>query len=132
MHNGQPFLASECHVLIAKHPLDYAQKIDEIAPIVTSVNDANYVTLGHFGIVTTGTCKIDTSINEGVPPVGAIDELQVERKRSNDQPPVVRKVKNVEAREVRKASEKKSRKQKFSKSLASDQAKGVAKASSSV
>ncbi|XWS24347.1 hypothetical protein CRYUN_Cryun28dG0093800 [Craigia yunnanensis] len=128
----EPLLASDCHALTVEHPLDYAQKIGEIVPIVTPVNGANCVTLEHLGIATTRTGKIDTPINEDVQPAGAIDELQVERERSNDQHSVVREVKNVEAREVRKASEKKSRKQKSSKSQASDQAKGVAKASSSV
>ncbi|XWS14588.1 hypothetical protein CRYUN_Cryun35bG0022800 [Craigia yunnanensis] len=124
-------LASDCHTLTAEHTQDYTQKIDEIVPIVTPVNDANCVTLEQPGIATARTSKIDTSINEGVQPAGAIDELLVETERSNDQPSVVREVKNVEAREVRKASEKKSRKQKSSKSQASDQAKGIAKASSS-
>ncbi|XWS25746.1 hypothetical protein CRYUN_Cryun27aG0094200 [Craigia yunnanensis] len=128
----EPLLASDSHVLKAEQPLDCAKKIDEIAPIVTPVNDANRVPLERLGIATARTCKIDTPIDEGVQLTAAIDELQVERERSNDQPSVVREVKNVEAREVRKASEKKSRKQKSSKSQASDQAKGVAKASFSV
>ncbi|XP_022772767.1 uncharacterized protein LOC111315363 isoform X2 [Durio zibethinus] len=128
----EPLLASDSRALTAEQPLDCVQKIDEIVPVVTPVNDANCVSLEHLGIVTPRTYKIDTPINEGVQPTAASDELQVERERSSDQLSVVREVKNVEAREVRKASEKKSRKQKSSKSHASDQAKGVAKASSSV
>ncbi|XP_022768947.1 uncharacterized protein LOC111312697 isoform X2 [Durio zibethinus] len=122
----EPLLASDCYALAAEQPLDYAQKI------VTLVNDANCGTLEHLGIATARTCKIDTPMNEGIQPTSAIDQLQVERERSNDQPSVMREVKNVEARQVRKASEKKSRKQKSSKSQASDQAKGVSKASSLV
>ncbi|XVE56032.1 hypothetical protein DITRI_Ditri03aG0204900 [Diplodiscus trichospermus] len=126
----EPLLASECHALKVEHPLDHAQKIDEIVPIV---NDANCVTLENLGIATARTCETATPINEGVQPAAAAtDELQVERERSNDQPSVVREVKNVEAREGRKASEKKSRKQKSSKSQASDLAKEVSKASSLV
>ncbi|XVF36120.1 hypothetical protein REPUB_Repub19eG0031100 [Reevesia pubescens] len=128
----EPLLPPDCNAVKTEQPFDYAQKIDEIVPIVR-VHDANCVTSEQHGIATARTSKIDTpTINKGVQPTGAVDELQVEREGSDDRPSVVREVKNVEAREVRKASEKKSRKQKSSKSQASDQAKMVAKASSSM
>ncbi|OMO87603.1 hypothetical protein CCACVL1_08894 [Corchorus capsularis] len=127
----EPLVASDFHAIKPEQPLDDAQKIDEIVPITTPTDGANSATLEQHGIADATTCNIDSPINDGVQPSGAIDE-QVEIERTNDQPPVAREVKNVEPREVKKASEKKSRKQKSSKSQASDQAKGVAKASSSV
>ncbi|KAK5845586.1 protein ESSENTIAL FOR POTEXVIRUS ACCUMULATION 1-like [Gossypium arboreum] len=125
-------LASECHALPMEQPLDYTQKIDEIAPVVPTVDDATCGTLEHHEIATARTSKTDIPINEGVQSTDSIDELLVGREKGNDQPSVVREAKNVEAHEVRKASEKKSRKQKSSKSQASDLAKGLPKASSLV
>ncbi|KAK9271198.1 hypothetical protein L1049_026788 [Liquidambar formosana] len=58
---------------------------------------------------------------------GALEEQHVERDQCNDEPSMVPEIKNVEVREVKKASEKKSRKQKSSKTHTSDQAKGVSK-----
>uniref|UniRef100_A0A2P2MVP7 Uncharacterized protein LOC105633775 n=1 Tax=Rhizophora mucronata TaxID=61149 RepID=A0A2P2MVP7_RHIMU len=56
-------------------------------------------------------------------------EQQIERERSNDEPSVVAEVKN-EVRETRKTADKKSRRQKSTKSIVlSDQSKGVSKAS---
>ncbi|KAL1119853.1 hypothetical protein V6Z11_D01G131700 [Gossypium hirsutum] len=125
-------LASECHALPMEQPLDYTQKIDEIAPVVPTVDDATCGTLEHHEIATARTSKTDIPINEGVLSTDSIDELPVGRDKGNDQPSVVREAKNVEAHEVRKASEKKSRKQKSSKSQASDLAKGLPKASTLV
>ncbi|MBA0607012.1 hypothetical protein Godav_019380 [Gossypium davidsonii] len=125
-------LASECHALPMEQPLDYTQKIDEIAPVVPTVDDATCGTLEHHEIATARTSKTDIPINEGVLSTDSIDELPVGREKGNDQPSVVREAKNVEAHEVRKASEKKSRKQKSSKSQASDLAKGLPKASTLV
>jgi hypothetical protein len=65
-----------------------------------------------------------------VEPDSSLDEQQVDRDQSNTEPYVLTEVKNIETREVRKASEKKSRKQKFSRSTSSDQAKAASKASS--
>ncbi|GMI91248.1 Essential for poteXvirus Accumulation 1 [Hibiscus trionum] len=123
--------SSDCRTLTVEQSLDYTQKIDEIVPSITPVNDENCGTMEQFGIATARTCKIDLPSNHGVQPTAKVDKLPVEREKSNDQPSAVRE-KNVEARDVRKASEKKSRKQKFSKSQFSDQAKGIAKDSSSV
>ncbi|KAK8623345.1 hypothetical protein V6N13_118231 [Hibiscus sabdariffa] len=125
----EPLLASDCHALTVEQRQDPAQKIDEI--VVPPVNDASCGTLEHHQTATARTCKTDMP-NEDVQPTAAIDELQVQREKSSDQPSVVRETKNVEAHEVRKTSEKKSRKQKSSKSQASDLAKGQSKASSSV
>ncbi|KAK8580909.1 hypothetical protein V6N13_143966 [Hibiscus sabdariffa] len=122
---------SDCHSLTVEQPLDYTQKIDEIVPSVTPVNDV-CGTMEQHGIATARTYKIDLPFNEGVQqPSAKTDEQPVERERSNDQPPSVVREKNDEALEVRQASEK-SRKQKFSKSQVSDQTKGVVKDSSLV
>ncbi|KAL4331944.1 hypothetical protein GQ457_07G026230 [Hibiscus cannabinus] len=123
--------SSDCRTLTVEQSLDYTQKIDEIVPSITPENDANCGTMEQLGIATARTCKIDLPINQGVQPAAEIDKLPVEKEKRNNQPSVVRE-KNVEAREVRKASEKKSRKQKSSKSQISDQAKGIAKDSSLV
>ncbi|GMJ02661.1 Essential for poteXvirus Accumulation 1 [Hibiscus trionum] len=129
----EPLPASDCHALTVEQPQHPAQKIDGIVRAVPLVNDASCGTLEHHdtATATARSCKTDTP-NEDVQPTAAIDELQVQREKSSDQPSVVRETKNVEAREVRKTSEKKSRKQKSSKSQASDIAKEHAKASSSV
>ncbi|XP_039055767.1 protein ESSENTIAL FOR POTEXVIRUS ACCUMULATION 1-like [Hibiscus syriacus] len=124
-------MASDCHALTVEQPQDSVQKIDEIVLAVPLVNDALCGTLEHHETATARTCKTDTP-NEDVQPTAAINELKVQRERSNDQPSVVREVKNVEAHEVRKTSEKKSRKQKSNKSQTSDLAKGHSKASSSL
>ncbi|KAK8551867.1 hypothetical protein V6N12_040487 [Hibiscus sabdariffa] len=123
--------SSDCRTLTVEQSLDYKQKIDEIVPSITPENDANCGTMEQLGIATARTCKIDLPINQGVQPAAEIDKLPVEKEKRNNQPSVLRE-KNVEAREVRKASEKKSRKQKSSKSQISDQAKGIAKDSSLV
>ncbi|GAV70277.1 GYF domain-containing protein [Cephalotus follicularis] len=60
----------------------------------------------------------------------AFDEQQVEIVRCNDELSMVEDLKNVEVREVKRASEKKSKKQKAAKTNTSDQAKGASKASS--
>ncbi|XP_039027065.1 protein ESSENTIAL FOR POTEXVIRUS ACCUMULATION 1-like [Hibiscus syriacus] len=127
----EPPLTSNCHALTVELPQDSAQKIDKIIPAVSLANAASCGTLEHNETATARTCKTDTP-NEDVQSTGANDELQVQRGKSNEQPSVVREVKNVEVHEVRKTSEKKSRKQKASKSQASDFAKGLSKASSSV
>ncbi|GMJ04992.1 Essential for poteXvirus Accumulation 1 [Hibiscus trionum] len=127
----EPLLASNCHALTLEPPQDSAQKIDEIVPAVPLVNDASCGTLEHDETATARTCKTDTP-NEDFHPTAAIDELQVQTEKSNGQLSVVREVENVEAHEVRKTSEKKSRKQKAGKSQASDLAKGLSKASSLV
>ncbi|KAL3573166.1 hypothetical protein D5086_027070 [Populus alba] len=65
-----------------------------------------------------------------VEPDSSLDERQVDRDQSNTEPYVLTEVKNIETREVRKAFEKKSRKQKFSRSTSSDHEKAASKASS--
>ncbi|KAE8679873.1 hypothetical protein F3Y22_tig00111393pilonHSYRG00039 [Hibiscus syriacus] len=127
----EPLLASDCHAVTVEQPQDYAQKIDEIVPAVPLVNDASCGNLEHHETATARTRKTDTP-NEDVQPTAAIDELQVQREKNNNQPSVVREVKDAEAHEVRKTSEKKSRKQKASKTQTSDLAKGLSNASSSV
>ncbi|KAE8656041.1 hypothetical protein F3Y22_tig00117011pilonHSYRG00015 [Hibiscus syriacus] len=124
-------MASDCHAVTLEQPWDSARNIDEIAPALPLVNDAICGTLEHHETAVARTCKTNTP-NEDVQPTAAIDELQVQREKSNDQPSVVREVKNVEVHEVRKTSEKKSRKQKSNKSQTYDLAKGHSKASSSV
>ncbi|KAL4312365.1 hypothetical protein GQ457_01G009710 [Hibiscus cannabinus] len=126
-----PLLASDCHALAVEQPQDPALKIDEIVRDVPPVNDESCATLEHHETATARICKTDTP-NEVAQLTAAVDELQVQREKSSDQASVVREIKNVEAHEVRKTSEKKSRKQKSSKSQASDLAKGHSKASSSV
>ncbi|KAJ6880812.1 hypothetical protein NC652_033990 [Populus alba x Populus x berolinensis] len=64
-----------------------------------------------------------------VEPDSSLDERQVDRDQSNTEPYVLTEVKNIETREVRKAYEKKYRKQKFSRSTSSDQEKAASKAS---
>ncbi|XVF63886.1 hypothetical protein PTKIN_Ptkin09bG0121900 [Pterospermum kingtungense] len=128
----EPLLACDSQAVTAERPEGSAQKIDEIMPIVSQENDAICVTSEHLGSSTAKSCKIDAPVDEGVQPTAASDEKQVEKERSIDIPSVMREIKNVQANEVRKTSEKKSRKQKSGKSQASDQAKGVAKISSSV
>ncbi|GMJ02663.1 Essential for poteXvirus Accumulation 1 [Hibiscus trionum] len=125
----EPLLASNCHALTVELPQESAQKIDEIVPAVPLANDASCGTLDHNETATARTCKTDAP-NEDVQPTAAVNELQTQREKNNE-PSVVREVKNVEAHEVRKTSEKKSRKQKASKSQASDIAKGLSKVSSS-
>ncbi|XP_039032431.1 protein ESSENTIAL FOR POTEXVIRUS ACCUMULATION 1-like isoform X2 [Hibiscus syriacus] len=106
--------SSDCRTLTLAQSRDYTQKIDRILPSVTSVNDV-CGSIEQLGISTARTYKIDLPVNEGVQLTAKIVELPVERERSNNHPSAVRE-KNVEACEVRKASEKKSRKQKSSKS----------------
>ncbi|KAF8405207.1 hypothetical protein HHK36_010107 [Tetracentron sinense] len=65
-----------------------------------------------------------------VQPANLLEEPQVQREQYHNESPMVKEVKNVEAREIKKTSEKKSRKQKTSKAHSSpDQAKGVSQAS---
>ncbi|XP_039053277.1 protein ESSENTIAL FOR POTEXVIRUS ACCUMULATION 1-like [Hibiscus syriacus] len=125
----EPRVASNCHALTVEQPWDFAQKIDETVPAVPLANDASCGTLEHDETATARTCKTDTP-NEDVEPTAAINEMQVQREKSNEQPSVVRESKNAEADEVRKTSGKKSRKQKAGKSQ-SDLAKGLSKASTS-
>ncbi|XP_039023951.1 protein ESSENTIAL FOR POTEXVIRUS ACCUMULATION 1-like [Hibiscus syriacus] len=126
----EPRLASNCHALTLEPTWGFAQKVDETVPAVPVVNDASCGTLEHNETATARTCKTDTP-SEDVQPTASIDELQVQREKSNEQPSVVREYKNAEADEVRKTSGKKSRKQKAGKSQ-SDLAKGLSKPSSSV
>ncbi|GFY86154.1 GYF domain-containing protein [Actinidia rufa] len=58
---------------------------------------------------------------------GALDITQADRKHCTEQTSMVKELKNVEVHEVKKASEKKSRKQRSTKAQPSDQVKGVSK-----
>ncbi|PSS31349.1 PERQ amino acid-rich with GYF domain-containing protein [Actinidia chinensis var. chinensis] len=58
---------------------------------------------------------------------GALDITQADMEHCTEQTSMVKELKNVEGREVKKASEKKSRKQRSTKAQSSDQVKGVSK-----
>ncbi|KAJ4963601.1 hypothetical protein NE237_023540 [Protea cynaroides] len=77
-----------------------------------------------------GTAKDETSVPEQINDVKPPSASVVEEPRVQNESPMVKEVKNAEVREVKKASEKKSRKQKFSKAQSfSDQPKGISMAS---
>ncbi|KAJ4836101.1 hypothetical protein Tsubulata_004202 [Turnera subulata] len=91
----------------------------------TSVMIPSAVTGGNEVLESKHASKLEVQLDT---PIG---EQAVDRERASDGPSVATEGKIVEAREVRKASEKKSRKQKTTKSNSlSDQAKAEAKASS--
>ncbi|XP_040997643.1 protein ESSENTIAL FOR POTEXVIRUS ACCUMULATION 1-like [Juglans microcarpa x Juglans regia] len=87
-------------------------------------------------LLSLGTCNSKVPVPEHSSDVKAqpcvlLEEQQVESKRGTIEPSMVTEVKNVEVHEQRKASEKKPKKQKSSKShTSSDQAKEVPKDSS--
>ncbi|KAI8015691.1 GRB10-interacting GYF protein 2 [Camellia lanceoleosa] len=62
-----------------------------------------------------------------VPPTGALEEALVEGEQCNEETSMVKELKTVEAPEVKKTSEKKSRRQRSSKAQSSNQLKGVPK-----
>lgn len=104
-------------------------------------NEPKTVTGSETTVTSDSTPSVGTSVDKifmpeqandvKIQPDDAFEGQHVERDTWNDEPSMVTEVKNVEVREVRKASEKKSRKQKASKTHSmSDQAKEVSKTSS--
>lgn len=102
--------------------------INEHVTVASSVGGANSVPLKSSGnfvdMLSENKALNDTEV---LPDVTSV-EPQIEKERCNDGLSVETESKSVEVREVRKASEKRTRKQKSSKSQSSlDQAKGVSK-----
>ncbi|GLT71283.1 hypothetical protein SLA2020_433160 [Shorea laevis] len=135
----KPALLSDCHSFMPDQQSLGLQNV-ETAPTEIALHTKDRVPVEHPVVPASAPSlragKIETLVSENInketlQPGIAVEELEVEKERSNDQPSVVSQAKSVDVREVRKASEKKSRKQKSSKSQSSDQAKGVSKASSS-
>ncbi|KAA8528636.1 hypothetical protein F0562_035991 [Nyssa sinensis] len=123
-----------------EHILRNNLRINEPVTVTTFEVAIDSVPLEHPGksvaIPSIGTFENEILMPEQVndsklPPADALEEPQVEKEQCNDETSMVKELKNVDIREVRKASEKKSRKQKSSKvQSSSDQAKGVTKTSS--
>ncbi|GKV29891.1 hypothetical protein SLEP1_g38769 [Rubroshorea leprosula] len=133
-----PALLSDCHTFMPDQQLDNMQN-DETDPIGTAVLTSDHLALEH-PVVPAAAPSLETGKNETnvpenvnketVQPGISVEELEMENERSNDQPSVATQARSVEVREVKKASEKKFRKQKSTKSQSADQAKAVSKASS--
>ncbi|CAK7349285.1 unnamed protein product [Dovyalis caffra] len=136
----EPVISADFHVpLSLGRTLEVPWRTEESAKVLASGVIADSVHQNSLGtsdpIALAGTGENAISKPEHSPVLkveldSALDEQQVDIDRYNTEPCVATEVKNIETREVRKASEKKSRKQKSAKSNSSDQAKGALKASS--
>ncbi|KAJ6973685.1 hypothetical protein NC653_033890 [Populus alba x Populus x berolinensis] len=135
----EPVLSADFHApLSLDHTSEVPWRTEESAKVLVSEGTADSVHQNSHGvsdpITSAGTgdnaiSKPDRASVLKVEPDSSLDERQVDRDQSNTEPYVLTEVKNIETREVRKAYEKKYRKQKFSRSTSSDQEKAASKAS---
>ncbi|XP_057975661.1 protein ESSENTIAL FOR POTEXVIRUS ACCUMULATION 1 [Malania oleifera] len=104
-------------------------------PVGVTASEVNFEPLGSLTMPLVGTRGNEILMPEQANSVrvqpaaaAAVGVQQVGTEQRNDEPCMVKEVKNVDVQEARKASEKKSRKQKSKAHSVSDQARGVPKA----
>ncbi|KAL3505290.1 hypothetical protein ACH5RR_035131 [Cinchona calisaya] len=113
------------------HQIDQSLQSNEPALVTTSKGALTFPPEEHLeepialAPAARGSDEKDTFISEQVE--GFVMEQKAKEKQNIDESSLVKEVKNVEAREMKKSSDKKSRKQKSSKAQPSDLGKGALK-----